>query len=80
MYYSLGIINERKEGKYLVQTRLRAKSSSIRLPEVHGIGKGIDQNIAVEKQVIKAIITFEAKGIFHMKPRLGQGRAGINEN
>ena len=37
-------INERKEGKYLVQTRLQAKSSGITVPEVHGVDKGIDPN------------------------------------
>ena len=36
-YYNLGKGNQ---GKYLVQTRLQAKSSGIKLPEVQGIGKG----------------------------------------
>ena len=43
------IIVEREEGKYLVQTRLHAKSSAISLPEVHSINKGIDPNIRLEK-------------------------------
>ena len=30
-------INERKEGKYLVQTRSQTKSGGINLPEVHGV-------------------------------------------
>ena len=50
MYYNIG---ERKEGKYLVQTRVQAKSSDITLPEVHGIDKGIYPNIRLEKQVMK---------------------------
>ena len=35
---------------YLVQTRSQAKSSGIKLPEVHGIGKNLDPNIKPEKQ------------------------------
>ena len=57
MYYNIS-----EQGKYLVQTRLQAKSSGITLPEVHGIDKGIDSNIRPEEQVIKSIITSETKG------------------
>ena len=57
-YYNIG---ERKEGKYLVQTRLQAKSSGITLPEVHGVDKGIDSNLLPEKQAIKPIISSEKK-------------------
>ena len=32
-------------GNYLVQTRSQAKSSGIKLPEIHGIGKNLDPNI-----------------------------------
>ena len=35
---------------YLVQTRSQAKSSGIKLPEVHGMGKNLDPNIKPEKQ------------------------------
>ena len=73
-YYNIG---ERKEGKYLVQTRSQAKSSGITLPAVHGIDKGVDPKVQPEKQVIKPIIASEAKGVTQNKPRLGQGRAGI---
>ena len=45
------------------------KSSSIRLPE--------DLNILPEKQVIKPIVAAETKGTSQIKPRLGQGRAGL---
>ena len=45
-YYNIG---KEKVRKYLVQTRSLAKSSGIRLPEVHGIGKGLDWNILPEK-------------------------------
>ena len=64
-------------GKYLVQTRSQAKSSGISLPEVHGKGKGLYLDILPEKQVIKPIITFEAKGISKIKPCLCQSRAGL---
>ena len=73
-YYN---ISEREEGKYLVQTRSQAKSSGITSPEVHGIDKGIDPNIRLERQVIKPMIISEAKSISEIKPRLGQGRVGI---
>ena len=51
-YYNLGEGNSRK---YVVQTWSQAKSSGIKLPEVHGIGKRLDSNIQPEKQVIKPI-------------------------
>ena len=54
IYYN---INEREQGKYLVQTRSQAKISCIILPEVHGIGKGIDPNIRPEKQATKPVMT-----------------------
>ena len=36
--------------KYLIQTRSQAKSSGIKLPEVHGMGKNLDPNLKPEKQ------------------------------
>ena len=60
----------------VVQTRSQTKSSDRGLPEVHGVGKGLDLNILSEKQVKKPIITSDGKGICQIKPRLGQGRAG----
>ena len=35
---------------YLVQTRSQARSSGIKLPKVHGVGKNLDPNIKPEKQ------------------------------
>ena len=35
---------------YLVQTRSQARSSGIKLPEVHVMGKNLDPNIKPEKQ------------------------------
>ena len=34
---------------YLVQTRSQARSSGIKLPEVHGMGKNLDPNVKPEK-------------------------------
>ena len=35
--------------KYLIQTRPQDKSSGIKLPEVHGMGKNLDPNLKPEK-------------------------------
>ena len=56
--------------KYLIQTRSQTKSSSTKLPEVHGVRKNLDPNLKPEKQ--------------HAMPKngsmerlhIGQGRAG----
>ena len=36
--------------EYLIQTRSQARSSSIKLLEVHGMGKNLDPNLKPEKQ------------------------------
>ena len=36
--------------KYLIQTRSQAKSSGIKLSEVHGVGKNLDPNLKPEIQ------------------------------
>ena len=36
--------------KYLIQTRSQAKSSGMKLLEVHGMGKNLDPNLKLEKQ------------------------------
>ena len=36
--------------KYLIQTRSQAKSSGIRLLEIHDMGKNLDPNLKPEKQ------------------------------
>ena len=61
--------NIRKEGlgKYLFQTRSQAN---------HGVGKILDPNIQPEKQVIKPITVTNVE-FTQVKPRLGQGRAGL---
>ena len=73
-YYNVGKGNS---GKYLVQTQSQAKSSWIKLPEVHGIGKSLDPNIKPEKQVAKPIAVTKAKEVLQTKPKLGQGRARL---
>ena len=56
---------------YLVQTRIQARFSGIKLPEVHDMRKNLDPNKKLEKQHANAI-----KGSA-VKPHIGQGRAGL---
>ena len=56
--------------KYLIQTRSQAKSSGIKLPEVHGMGNNFDPNLKPEKQ--HAILK---QGNME-RLCIGQGRAG----
>ena len=39
------------------------KSSGIKLPEVHGIGKALDPNVQPEKQVVKPIADTKMKEV-----------------
>ena len=55
----------------LVQTRSQARSSGIKLPDVHGMGKNLDPIIKPEKQHVNPI-----KGSV-VKPHIGQGTAGL---
>ena len=48
-YYNMG-----NESRYLVQTHSQAKDSGIKIPEVHGVDKGINPNIKPEKQILKS--------------------------
>ena len=57
--------------KYLIQTRSQARSSDIKLPKVHGVGKNLDPNIKPEKQHANS----KQGGV--EKPHTGQGRAGL---
>ena len=56
---------------YLVQTRSQARSSGIKLPDIHGVGRNLDPNIKAEEQHANPI-----KGSIE-KPHIGQGRAGV---
>ena len=55
-YYNIG-----KLEKYFIQTWFQAKSSGMKLWEVHGVGKSLDPNIQPEKQVIKHIVSIVNK-------------------
>ena len=43
-YYNIGSVI-RKEDKYLVQTRSQSNSSNIKIPEDHGVEKGINPHV-----------------------------------
>ena len=68
-------IDENSSERHLVQTQSQARSSRIKLPDVHGIGKGLDPNIQPERQVIKPMPVTKVKEILQIKPRIGQRRA-----
>ena len=57
-------------GKYLIQTCSQAKTSGKKLPEVHGVEKGLGPNLTPEKQH-----NFPKQGKLD-RPQIGQGRAG----
>ena len=71
-----------KTDKYLVQTRSQAKSSSIKILEIHGINKGLDPHVQPGKQRPLPSLPIHSidRGLpTHPipKPRIGQGRAGL---
>ena len=73
IYYNIGTLE-----KYLVQMRSQAKSSRVKLPEVHGVGKGLDPNILPEKQITQPLVSkVKVQEISQVKPELGKGRAGL---
>ena len=57
--------------KYLIQTRFQARSSGVKLLEVHSMGKNLDPNLKEEKQH-----AIPKKGSME-SPCMGEGRAGI---
>ena len=83
--------NETEANKYLVQTRSQAKSSGIKVPEIHGVNKGINPHVKPGRQ--RPLPTLPTCNIpptnltqpvdkgppTHPipKPRIGQGRAGL---
>ena len=48
-YYNVG-----SDNKYLIQMHSQAKVSGVKLPEVHGVDKGVNPNIKPERQVLKS--------------------------
>ena len=69
-YYNVYTI--RIDEKYLVQTRSQMKSSGVKLPEVHGVEKGLDIYIKRVRQGLVSQMTDMRHPI--SKPRIGQGR------
>ena len=74
--------NQLKIDRYLVQTRSQVKSSSIKLPEIHGANKGIDPHVQPGKQrpfPSLSIQTIDKGPPKHPipRPRIGQGRARL---
>ena len=68
--------------EYLVQTRSQAKSSGIKMPEIHGTNRGLDPHVQPGTQRPLPSISIHSidKGPpTHPipKPRIGQGRARL---
>ena len=63
--------NYYKIDSYLVQTSSRARSSGIKLPELHGMRKNLDPNMNLETQHANPL-----RGSV-VKSHIGQGRAGL---
>ena len=61
----------KNEEKFLIQTWSQAKTSSTKLPEVHGVMKELNPNLRPEKQH-----TMPKKGMTE-RPHIGQGRARL---
>ena len=61
----------KNEEKFLIQMHSQAKTSSTKLPEVHGVRKELNPNLRPEKQH-----TMPKKGMTE-RPHMGQGRAGL---
>ena len=75
-YYNIG--EREEEGKYLIQTRLQSKSSSITLPAGHGVNKGINSSVRPEIQVTKnKIVATKIKAPTQTKLRIGQSSMGL---
>ena len=70
-----------KTDKYLIQTRSQARSSSIKLLEIHSANKGLDPHVQPGKQ--RPLPSLPIQSVDNRpptnpipKPRIGQGRAG----
>ena len=84
-------INQPKTNKYLIQTRSQAKSSGIKVPEIHSANKGLNPHVKLGKQRPLPTLPMHSlpptllvqpvdKGPpTHPipKPRIGQGRARL---
>ena len=72
-YYNL--YNMRINDKYLLQTTSQMKSNGVKLPEVHGVEKGLGLHIKPGRQRLVSPMMDMRHPI--SKPRIGQDRAGI---
>ena len=75
-------INQPKIDRYSVQTRSQVKSSSIKLPEIHGANKSLNSHVQPGKQMPFPSLPMQTvdKGRpTHPipRPRIGQGRARL---
>ena len=84
-------ISETETNKYLIQTRSQVKTSGIKVPEIHGINKGLNPYIKPERQRLLPslpthiiLTTTLAQPVDKgqpthpiPKPRIGQGRSGL---
>ena len=84
-------ISKTETNKYLIQTRSQAKSSGIKVPEIHSANKGINPHIKLGRQRPLPTIPMHRippttlaqpvdKGLPRHpipEPRIGQGRAGL---
>ena len=77
-FNAYGILEENRkidvcknEGKFLFHTCSQAKTSSTKLPEVHGVRKELNPSLKPEKQP-----TMPKKGVTE-RLHIGQGRAGL---
>ena len=71
-----------KTDRYFIQTRSQANSSGIKIPEIHGANKGLDPHVQPDKQ--RPLPSLPIQNIYKgppthpiPKPRIGQGRAGL---
>ena len=77
--------------KYLIQTRSQAKSSGIKLPEIHGMNKGLNPHVKPGRQRLLSTLPMHNIPTTSLvqpvgqgqpthpipKPRIGQGRARL---
>ena len=82
---------ETETNKYLIQTRSQAKSSGVKVQEIHGVNKGLNRHVKYERQKPLPSLPTHSTPITNLaqpvnkglptqsipKPRIGQGRAGL---
>ena len=58
--------------------RSQAKSSGVKLSEVHGVGRGLGSEYMIRKQIVQPLVLkVKVQEITQVKPRFKQGRAEI---